>query len=748
MKLSKRITSIALAMIMILSTSSVFAADYDLKISETGESKSFLDWIFDDAVFLDVMYSEGKYLVECGGKYYKAEDVIEKSTANPNAELDELVKDLEPVAEEPTGELKVVSVSAIDATGVVVKIVAPEEDLLEQVVEVKNSAGVVVPVEPLDIAAGDTTAEFKYVTPVKEADLKGVWTVNGIEYDLDLFNNLKAFLDAENQLALNKALTDLGIKNVKVANMPAYFEAKDELDKTAYELTVADVQKLVDDVNAKSISAEEEKAIVKAVVDAKKAGNEVALLQALQNDAFVRVNPEWVAVTDGYLAEITGNEETIKDIQTVINNVNDALIKAELENLKTNGDYTELDKVKLTKVKNLIETYATVDDKGVITDSTIKNAVEGKVIEIQLALADVVAATTPTSLKNRVVALNELLAKDAKIDMEKEYIDANAKLYIKQIAEAEAEDKVNTVTKLKTAISNVNAEVNKRLSIKTFSVTYDTAYSSKAKGDVRLLGYWVEVNVGSENTGYKVGDTESIVIELYKGDKLLGKQSFKNYGDEEKTAASIIGGTIDVYGEYVSTSWDHEWYGKITDIPDKAVAKVKYKKDGAVAVNEKPGNLEDTFKTAAAAIYLADINEAETVAEVKAALDALADLGEVEGYLSIRSVDRDFVAAYVLKERPATDGYTNLDAVEGEVTDAVTAHGKALTAINGLTYASTPAEVVEALELILDEDFGALSNNEKTLKAEAFHDKLTFAEDGTLKTPFRTLADVKALLWQ
>jgi len=114
MKLSKRIISIALAMIMILSTSSVFAADYDLKISETGELKSFLDWIFDDAVFLDVMYSEGKYLIECGGKYYKAEDVIEKSTANPNAELDELVKDLEPVAEEPD-ELKVVSVSAINA---------------------------------------------------------------------------------------------------------------------------------------------------------------------------------------------------------------------------------------------------------------------------------------------------------------------------------------------------------------------------------------------------------------------------------------------------------------------------------------------------------------------------------------------------------------------------------------------------------------------------------------------------------
>jgi hypothetical protein len=54
--------------------------------------------------------------------------------------------------------------------------------------------------------------------------------------------------------------------------------------------------------------------------------------------------------------------------------------------------------------------------------------------------------------------------------------------------------------------------------------------------------------------------------------------------------------------------------------------------------------------------------------------------------------------------------------------------------------------VVKALDKILDEDFAKLSNTAKINAAEAFHDKLVFDEEGALKTPFRTLADVKALL--
>jgi len=112
----KRITSLVLVLLLVLSSSLALAADFDLRIVETGEVRDFLDWPFDDEVYLDVVLGEeeGKYLIECEGKFYKAEEVVEASQKNPNAELSELVKDLEPVAEEPD-ELKVVSVSAINA---------------------------------------------------------------------------------------------------------------------------------------------------------------------------------------------------------------------------------------------------------------------------------------------------------------------------------------------------------------------------------------------------------------------------------------------------------------------------------------------------------------------------------------------------------------------------------------------------------------------------------------------------------
>jgi len=689
------------------------------------------------------------------GKLYSMVDAFD-AFDSADADWNEFLNNLETKTPVIIGEeeLKVVSVSAINANYVVVKITAPEEDLLAQEVEVKNGAGVVVPVKPLDIAAGDETAEFEFVTAVKADDLKGVWTVNGKEYDLDLFNNLKAFLDAGNQLALNKALTDLGIENVKVENMPAYLIAKNELNVTAEELTLADVQKLVDDVNTKAVDSEEEAAIVKAVVDAKKAGNEVALLQALQNDVFVRVNPEWIAVaTNGYMAKITEDVTTIEAIQNIINTSNDDIIKAEIEAL---GD-GNIKKDDLLKVKAL-EEYATLNKDGKIKDTEIENGLE--MIEEQLAVVAVLEATTPTALKARIAELAEIAnpEKGPKVVDMKNYRDANGKAYLAYIADET--NTVNTPAAVNEALTKVNDEIDSRLTVSAFSVVNYEKYDSKAKGEVRVLGYWVEVTLKD----FTIKETDSIVIELLdEKDNVLGKQSlnaygYKNHGDKDK-----IGGTIDAYGEYEATSWDSEWNAELTDIPAKAVAKVKYKKDGAVAEAESKtlSGSTDVFAGAIVADLVEALNEAETVAEVKDVLDALADVGKIEDYLKIRSVDRDFVAAYVLQERPK-DGYkdttedetttTALENIDAEVTKAKGKHAEALQKINALTYTSTPVEVVAALELMLDEDFNALSNTEKTAKAEAFHDKLTFAEDaedgteGTVKPAFRTLADVKALL--
>lgn len=598
---------------------------------------------------------------------------------------------------------------------------------MAQTVEVKNAAGTVVPVKPLDIAAGDTKADFEFVTAVKAEDLKGVWTVAGKSYDLDLFNKLAAFLNAADQIALNKALTDLGVANVKVENLPEYFTAKGDITKSADQLTVADVQKLVDDVNAKSVDSETAKAIVKAVTDAKAANNQVALLQALQNKVFVRVNPNWVAtVTDGYMAKIATTDDTIAKIQDKINASNDAILVATVTT-------TGVDKAKLNESKDLIAKYATVDDKGVITDVTLKGYVDTKVIDIQLAIADVVQATTPTALKTKLTALATLVNPKTGtpvLDMTK-YVDVNGKAYIAEIAKVAPA--TITAADINTAITTVNGAANQALvdAVKAAASapTVDADKLLKALNDLGLK------QVAASNK-----------------DAYAAAAAFKTVADKDAAQSAVdavnlaaITGATDADKLLVALKV-LELKNVVDANKDAYLADVK---SGSATIKTDAATIDNALKAININVVVdaqvKAINGAKTVSEVKTALDALANVDKVSDYLKIRSVDRDFVAASVLKQRP-DGGFDGLSTIEEKVTASQTDYAAALDGINALKLTDTPDTVVTALNAMLDESFGALSNTEKSLKAQAFQDKLTFKEDGTLKTPFVTLAAVKDLL--
>lgn len=118
------------------------------------------------------------------------------------------------------------------------------------------------------------------------------------------------------------------------------------------------------------------------------------------------------------------------------------------------------------------------------------------------------------------------------------------------------------------------------------SIVDNKAYASTAAGEgntVRVLGYGVGINLNADSSGKTVKDTTSIVIELYKEGTLLGQQAFSESGYTKHTDKSSISGTIDAGGEYVATSWDNSWSAGIADIPDKAVATVKYTDGTATA---------------------------------------------------------------------------------------------------------------------------------------------------------------------
>lgn len=115
MKNIKKITSVALAATMIMGSTLASAAHLDLKVKETGEIKSDIDWLLSDDLYLDVLLgANNKYLIEVNDKFYKSEEVVQIQQDNPGKDIKDLVENLESVDSPVDSELKVESVSAIN----------------------------------------------------------------------------------------------------------------------------------------------------------------------------------------------------------------------------------------------------------------------------------------------------------------------------------------------------------------------------------------------------------------------------------------------------------------------------------------------------------------------------------------------------------------------------------------------------------------------------------------------------------
>ena len=562
--------------------------------------------------------------------------------------------------------------------------------------------------------------------------------------------------------------------------MPTYLNPAFELNKIDYfaelegDLTVEAIQTWINEANAAIAAAgdkaETEAAAVKAVADAIDAdgtpayanANDIALALALENELFARVNGEWVekysgefqAGTLSSLTAITDSSD-FADVQAMIDAVNTDEITTALDGL-TSGTFSavagivSVDKEDLQEAKDLIVAYAEVDADGeyVAINSVAVDDILAQ-IDIQLAVADVLAATTPTTLKAKLVALDNLEAFTTDF-MKDNFIEANLKYYLNGFGDpatggfkqVPANTTNYTVTQVESLITTMNTSV---------STSYVTAVTSATDADKLLaalkafpgLKYVADANKdvywADTNGNFATVDATTIQAAVVAQNIVA-----INAADKTKVIAAlnvleldnVIAANAEAYVADDSAS-------VYTDAAPQDLGTAADRDEVQAAVDQ-------INKAVIVDAQVKAINEAEDVATVKAALDILADVDEVADYLKIRSVDRDFVAAYVLENRP-DGGYvagtgTVLDAIDAEVTNAQTAYDAALTAVNGISIDSSIDTIVAALEGTLDEGFNALSNTEKVNAAEAFYDKLVFNDLGAIKTPFITLADVKALL--
>ena len=781
---NKRIASIVLAMTLVLSTfSTVFAADFDIiEVDGTGRY-GFAKWTIDSKLFPKITISPKKYFIEYGEENYELDKVMEKM--NDGKSFEDAIAELEPVEEEDEGELKVVSVSTINNQGVVVVFAAaPEEDLDDVTIEVLDNKGNVVEVEPITVAAGETEATFKFVKAI-EGDMEGVWTIGGVKYDFDLKANLEAFINADNQIKLNKALTDLGIENVKVENMPTYYAKKGEfLDKLEGDLTVEAIQAWINEVNEKA-------AAVKAVKEA--IGNDILLLAALE-EHFDRVNPEWFGIDEGYKAKITDEDFTLDfdDIQKAIDEVNQEAVAEAYDKA-----FKSLDAKDVEAARELANNYLS-DEEEIAKDAGISiREFANDHLDVLDALIDVNEATTPNILKRALVKLDELDTKlvekyeDVTGHFDKKAFDIETvkdeylKAYIDAIKKADPKEK-NQRSDIQAIIEEVNdkedkkaEEVNKLIEKTTVEVQ-NKPHPEATNGACYLLGYTVKFNLGNEEEKtFTFADTKSVVAEFYKGKDLIGKLELKDPVNNTKVKdENSADGTLDVFGDYDSYSWKQEWNGKVTDIPTKVVVKVEYIEKG-LAIKEIEIKESDEFDTVP--FFVEAVNRAETAEEMSRALINLEAkvVDNEKAFTNLPKADKLIVAQRVLEIRNEQEGIkgipntagkffsakNTLDAsvlfnTDGVVDGVITARNSILTEVNKAVVENNDTQdgkitaIITALETKIgttDDDvkpffpeFVKLTPADKADIAELVLENAPKDKDGKV-IGYKTVAEIKAV---
>ena len=757
--------------------STVYAANGDLWMNNEKKGTT-MDVVKSSQKRMHLIQNRNDYTYELDGKLYKVMEVDGVFKQNPdtdqNTVYDIIKANLQEVGAIPTEdkELKVESVSAINGTGVNVKIEKLTEDLEGQTIEVIDNNGNVVEVKPLNLVIGETEGNFKFKTPLT-TDPTGVWTVAGIKFDCDVAAQLKAINKADNtELELWNALKTAGIENLEVANSNAYYEA--EKPENGFK-TLAEVQEFVDKVNAKQLTGAEQADKVEALAKALKGDSDVVLLNALA--PWARVNEDFLNKVDsnnGYKEALNAmntnqgpkkeNADEFKAVQTEIDKINvsrtTALVTA-AEGSAKRADYNKA-----------VAAMKFVKEDDVEKKETTKTDLQKKLDTLNLVL-NVKEASTAAQFANAYDALVAHVDNKATIGTEtfytglrKEYMEATKALAadktetVKDAATIEAAIiKVNTVKRaeLYNDVANISVEEGKETSTADVLKRLQSlaAYVDAKQFDIKTVET-TEARLEAYRTG--LVDLEAVTInndltaDAVKT-KVEAVQTAINTANAAQVTAPLTAITeLGTEGKPAKTAEnllkalkdDELALGNVVDAnAETYLADFDAIKTAATVGEGKPADAIKALKEVIGDLnQVANINNATTAEEVHTALLALS---KNEAYINVPSADRVWVAEKVLEARNKvedTKKFENLQAVRSALGTAAEAHTNALKGVNDLTTASTITDAISALSDV-DADFAELSAAEQATIAEKFLLGLEFNDTGAIKTTFRTLAAVK-----
>lgn len=395
----------------------------------TANSEAMVEWAKIFEAKLDNIVGDGT-----GDDDYLIDDEIQDGTGDDDYLIDDEIQDGtgddDCLIDQEAYDLKITDVE-VNRKQIKITFDALEKSLDDVTLTVVDNNGNEVKVKSVAIIKkGATEAKFEFNNYLPEKPT-GVWTVNGVSFNLTKKAFVKEVKDASNDEKLGKVLAKEEYKDLVTYNKDRLANYVEELQKAELK-EVKDIQDIIDKVDAKLDKEESDNAELNKYIDllkkVSKNGTQEQFNNVLNEGVEAKyikdVNPDYM---EDYKKEIKGKGEDVKeiaDIQTQIKNVNDkkqqeadqnneaakkeaktALIKALEGNDKKaildalQNSFLGLDNV---KAENIDAYYM---DKNNIKDKFGNNEELKEINNYIKILNDKVQVVNATNLKDMLVAL-------------------------------------------------------------------------------------------------------------------------------------------------------------------------------------------------------------------------------------------------------------------------------------------------------------------------------------------------------
>ena len=279
----------------------------------TANSEAMVEWAKIFEAKLDNIVGDGT-----GDDDYLIDDEIQDGTGDDDCLIDQEAYDL-----------KITDVE-VNRKQIKVTFDALQKSLDDVTLTVVDNNGNEVKVKSVAIIKkGATEAKFEFNNYLPEKPT-GVWTVNGVSFNLTGKAFVKEVKDASNDEKLGKVLAKEEYKDLVTYNKDRLANYVEELQKAELK-EVKDIQDIIDKVDAKLDKEESDNAELNKYIDllkkVSKNGTQEQFNNVLNEGVEAKyikdVNPDYM---EDYKKEIKGKGEDVKeiaDIQTQIKNVND-----------------------------------------------------------------------------------------------------------------------------------------------------------------------------------------------------------------------------------------------------------------------------------------------------------------------------------------------------------------------------------------------------------------------------------------